>query len=167
MLRSRITLVAAFALGCSASTPSRGRDRVPDALPAADSVRSLPAAVDLTGGWATGGSTGEPAERRTVLRLECNYTPAAWVLEQKADTVRAWTIAESRAQGVHADRPVPMVPAEGRLSGVNLTLRMDGATYVLRYDSTSGHLRGTLNGAPFWAVRQDVIRPQGCIPPPE
>lgn len=43
---------------------------------------------------------------------------------------------------------------------------VDKARYLLRYDSTSDHLRGTLNGVPFWAVRQDVVRPERCIPVP-
>jgi hypothetical protein len=45
---------------------------------------------------------------------------------------------------------------------------MDDASshYRLRYDSTSEHLRGTLNDKPFWAIRRDVVHPEGCIPPP-
>jgi hypothetical protein len=41
-----------------------------------------------------------------------------------------------------------------------------GARYLLHYDSTSGHLRGTLNGAPFRAVCLEIVRPQGCMPVP-
>ena len=157
--------LTAFAIACSASVPSREKERAEAAAPTADSVRIAPAAIDLTGAWATG-STGEPAVRRIVLHPECNYSPAVWLLEQRGDTLRARAIPASRAQGVLSSQPVSTVAAEGRVSGVDLTLRMADASYVLRYDSTSGHLRGTLNGAPFWAVRQVVIRPQGCIPPP-
>ena len=35
-----------------------------------------------------------------------------------------------------------------------------------RYDTTTGHLSGTLNGARFWAVPLDVRHPDRCIPPP-
>jgi hypothetical protein len=49
---------------------------------------------------------------------------------------------------------------------VDLAMSITGGRYVLRYDSTSGHLRGTLNGAPFWAVRQEIVRPEGCVPIP-
>ena len=157
--------LTACALACSASIPSRTNERAARPSPTTDSVRTSHADVDLTGAWATG-STGEPDVRRIVLRPECNYSPAVWLLEQNGDTLRAWAIPASRAQGVPSAQPAAAAAAEGRVSGVNLTLRMAGATYVLRYDSTSVHLRGTLNGALFWAVRQDIVRPQGCIPPP-
>jgi hypothetical protein len=75
-------------------------------------------------------------------------------------------IPESHAQGVPAEHPVSTVAAVGRVSGVDLTMSTAESRYVLRYDSTSGHLRGTLNGAPFWAVREDLVRPEGCIPIP-
>ncbi|MDQ6634236.1 MAG: hypothetical protein M3Z10_05695 [Gemmatimonadota bacterium] len=101
-----------------------------------------------------------------MLRLQCNYTPALWIMEQRGDTVRAWAIPESRAQGVPSRNQVSSVGAEGRLRGVNLTMKVGTSRYVLRYDSTSGHLRGTLNGAPFWAVRQDIVHPLGCIAVP-
>ena len=161
-----IVSLAACTLACSASLPSPAEEGAADPAPAAHPVRSSPAGVDLTGTWATG-STGEPDVPRIVLRPECNHSPAVWLLEQRGDTVRAWAIPERRAQGVVSPHPLSAAPAEGRVSGVNLTLRMAGASYVLRYDSTSGHLRGTREGAPFWAVRQDVVRPQGCLPPPE
>jgi hypothetical protein len=45
-------------------------------------------------------------------------------------------------------------------------MRVGDTRYVLRYDEESGHLRGTLNGAPFWAVRQQLVRSEGCIPVP-
>jgi hypothetical protein len=135
------------------------------APPTADSVRGGRAGVDLTGTWATGGGD-EPAEKRIVLHVECNYTPALWVIQQSGDTVRAWAMPESRAQGVASTQHSTPVAAEGRVSGADLTMGMAGARYVLRYDSTSGHLRGRLNGAPFWAVRQEIVRPGQCIPVP-
>jgi hypothetical protein len=88
------------------------------------------------------------------------------VIQQNGDSVRAWVIPESHAQGVPAPHLVSMVAAEGRVSGVALTMGIAGGRYVLRYDTTSGHLRGTLNGAPFWAVRQEIVRPEGCVPIP-
>jgi hypothetical protein len=123
------------------------------------------ASVDLTGAWATG-SEGEPAERQLVLRLQCNYTPRLWLIEQSGDTARLWVIPASHAQGVASPQSVSSAPTVGRVSGTDLTLGTTGARYVLRYDSTSGHLRGTLEGAPFWAVRQELVRPEGCIPVP-
>ena len=160
-----IILLAACASACSASIPSHAKERAEGHAPTADSVRRVHADVDLTGSWGTG-SANEPVARRIVLRPECNYNPALWLLDQKGDTVRAWAIPASREQGVRSTRSVSTAAAEGRVSGVDLTIEMAGARYVLRYDSTSGHLRGTLNGAPFWAVRQVIVRPQECLPPP-
>lgn len=152
-------------VACGASTQSRAVDRPDERPPVADSVAPAHAGVDLSGVWATG-SAGEPEARQIELRLQCNYTPALWILEQTGDTVKSWLLPESRAQGVPSPQPGSSVPAKGRVSGVDFTLEMPGTRYVLHYDSTSGHLRGTLNGALFWAVRQDVIHPTGCIPPP-
>ena len=164
-----LVLATCTATACSAGTGSRPSERAERAAPqpllAIDTVPAQPAAVDLSGAWATG-STAEPDVRSVVLRLQCNYTPALWVMEQRGDTVRAWAIPESRAQGVRARDPVSSVAAEGRLRGVNLRMSLGASRYVLRYDSTSGHLRGTLNGAPFWAARQNIVRAQGCIPVP-
>lgn len=172
MLRSPMSISRLIVLlgplglvACRASTQSRATDRSNERPSVVDSVSRAHADVDLTGFWATG-SAGEPEARRVELRLQCNYTPPLWILEQSGDTVSAWLLPESRAQGIASPQPVASVPAKGRLSGADLTLDMSGTHYVLHYDSTSGHLRGTLNGAPFWAVRQDVIHATGCIPPP-
>jgi hypothetical protein len=160
-----IVLMAPLGLACSASTQSRATDSADEQPPIADSALPAHADVDLTGSWATG-SAGEPEARRIELRLQCNYTPSLWILEQRGDTVSAWLLPESRAQGIAVPRAASTVPAQGRLRGADLSLGTSGTRYILHYDSTSGHLRGTLNGAPFWAVRQDVIHPTGCIPPP-
>lgn len=161
-----ILLAACGAAACS-STGSRAPAPAPatPSAPTADTVRHERARVILTGAWATG-SANEPAAKTIVLRPQCNYSPPLWVLDQRGDTVSAWTIPESYAQGVPSTRSVAKVAAEGSVSGLDVTMGTSGARYVLRYDSTSGHLRGTLNGAPFWAVRLDVVRPEGCIPPP-
>jgi hypothetical protein len=123
------------------------------------------AALDLSGVWVTG-STAEPEVPRLVLQLQCNYSPPLWVIEQRGDTVRAMVIPESRAQGIPSPPRARPVAAEGRISGVDVTMRLGGGRYVLRYDSASEHLRGTLNGAPFWAVRQELVRAEGCMPVP-
>ena len=120
------------------------------------------AAVDLSGYWL-GGSAGEPNVPRIVVRPPCNYHPAVWVFEQHGDTLRAWSFAASQDQGVPSERPMSKAGAVGRVSGLVLTLRMGESRYLLRYDSTSGHLRGTLDGKPFWAVREEIVRPTGCI----
>ncbi|MFL5608500.1 MAG: hypothetical protein ACJ8AD_18745 [Gemmatimonadaceae bacterium] len=168
-MRRPIVLLATCAVAaCSASSGSRVSERVEVPPPAMDTAPSHAAGradIDLSGPWLSG-STGEPDVPRIVVRPQCNYGPALWVLEQRGDTVRAWTIPESRAQGIRAPDPVRSFPAEGRISGVKLTMSLGTSRYVLRYDSTSGHLRGTLNGAPFWAVREEIVRPQGCIPVP-
>jgi hypothetical protein len=159
--RTIILLAACFAIACSASTRSRATEPAPYE-PTADSIRSAHADVDLTGVWASG-STAEPAARQIAIHPECNHTPALWVIQQRGDSVRAWSIPESYAKGTRTVEPVVTAAAEGRVSGVELSMGMTGARYLLHYDSTSGHLRGTLNGAPFWAVRQEVVRPGGCI----
>jgi hypothetical protein len=160
-----IALLAACAAACSASSGSPPNQRTELQASAVDSIPRRRTDVDLTGAWASG-STNEPNVPRIVIRPECNYSPSLWVIQQSGDTVRAWAIPESRAQGIRVERPVSTVAAEGRLSGVDVTMRLGDSRYLLRYDSTSGHLRGTLNGAPFWAIRQEIVRPQGCIPVP-
>ena len=166
MKRLRILLAACAAAACSASAGGRANERAERQAATADSIPRRHADVDLTGAWATG-SAGEPAAKRIVLRLECNYSPPLWVVQQSGDTVRAWAIPESYAQGVATEQSVSRVGAEGLVSGLDVTMSLSGARYLLRYDPTSGHLRGTLNGAPFWAVRQDIVRPELCIAVPE
>ena len=165
MSRPIVLLAVCAAAACSASTAARTTERVDGEAPAIEVGPRSHADVDLTGAWATG-SVGEPAVPRLVLHLQCNYSPPLWVIEQSGDSVRAWTIPASRAQGVRSAEPVARAAAEGRVSGVDLVMGTADVRYVLRYDSTSGHLRGTLNGAPFWAVRLDVVQPEGCIPVP-
>ena len=162
MRRLIIFLATCSAAACSASARSHPSERVELQSPERDSVTSRPADVDVSGPWATG-STGEPAVSRLVIRAECNYSPALWVLEQRGDTVRAWAIAESRGQGVPSPVPSSLAVAEGRISGADVTMRAGTSRYLLHYDSTTGHLRGTLDGAPIWAVRQDIVRPEACV----
>ena len=165
MRRSPVRMLAlTFAAACSAPPASHATARA-DVAPAVDSLPSRPAAIDVTGTWATG-STNEPAVPRLELHPPCNFGPALWALEQRGDTVRQWRIPESRAQGIATPRPASSRPLEGRIAGVDLVIGTGATRYRLRYDSTSGHLRGTLNGAPFWAVRFEIVRPVGCIPVP-
>jgi hypothetical protein len=180
MRRLIIFLATCGTAACSASTGSHPNERAELQPATGDSVPQRHADLGLSGAWATG-STGEPAVPRIVIRPPCNFSPALWLLQQNGDTVRAWAIPGSYAQGVSASHPLSTVAAaEGRLSGVDLTMSVARSTllpqsdspttpterYILRYDSTTGHLRGTLNGAAFWAVRQDVVRPEGCEPIP-
>ena len=166
-MRPRLVRLLAFtfAAACSATPASRAAERADIVAPVVDSLPTRPAEVDLTGTWATG-SANEPTVPRLELHPQCNYSPALWALEQRGDTLRLWVIPESWAQGVPSPPLGSSVPLEGRIAGVDLVIGTSATRYRLRYDSTSGHLRGTLNGAPFWAVRQDVVRPEGCIPPP-
>jgi len=169
MQRPITLLVLCAALACRASAHPRAavQATAPAVQPAtiAAPIRTGYAAVNLTGEWTTG-SAGEPGARLIMLQPECNYSPALWIIEQEGDTVRAWQIPASHAQGIATREAVSSAPAQGWISGLDVTIGTGSQGYVLRYDSTSAHLRGTLNGAPFWAVRVDVVRREDCIPPP-
>jgi uncharacterized protein len=122
-------------------------------------------AIDLTDAWMAG-SGDEPAAARVTVAATCRATPAFWYIEQRGDTVESWTNPESLNQGIRApDRPRPL-RAVGTISGLDVVMSNTSSPYRLRYDPTSGHLRGTLNDKPFWAVREDVAREGGCIPAP-
>jgi hypothetical protein len=163
--RLLLLLTACTSAACCSSSLSHANAREERTTSTTDSIPLRPATVNLSGAWATG-STGEPASPRVLLHVECNYTPSLWVLQQDGDTVRAWVIPESRAQGIPTTQHISAVGPVGRISGVDLEMRTAGTRLLLRYDSTSGHLRGTLNDAPFWAVRQEIVRPDNCIPIP-
>lgn len=166
-MRQLIILLAACAAGaCSPSTHSSAAAQSESPAPVVVPPRTGHADVDLTGTWATG-SDGEPEVRQIVLHPQCNSSPSHWILEQSGDTVRSWNIPESYAKGTASTEVASSsTPAEGWISGPDLVMGTPDARYLLHYDSTSGHLRGTLNGARFWAVRVEIVRPQGCIPPP-
>ena len=115
----------------------------------------------MSGAWATG-REGEPAQRRLTLRPECNVSPALWILQQRGDSVSAMAFAPFHGQGVPSS-PVSTRVAEGRVSGLDVIMRGAGGQFVLRYDTVSGHLRGTLDRMPFWAVPLDVVQPENCI----
>jgi hypothetical protein len=166
----RRLLVLLICAACSApvrSHPVEQVQRIVLSPPIVDSEPSVHAkpGVDLSGVWARG-STNEPAVRQFVLRLQCNYTPSYWVIEQTGDTVRSWTSPASQAQGIARPLPPRPVVAKGRIRGVDVRMTDGSSRYALAYDAASGHLRGTLNGAPFWAVRQELVRAEGCLPVP-
>ena len=165
MQRLIIALTLFASAACVGSPRSHAVEPAARPTPAVIPVRTGHADVNLTGTWATG-SAGEPADSRGVLQPQCNYNPAVWVIEQSADTVRAWAIPESYSKGTASTEAVSSAPVEGWVSGVDVTLGMPAPRYVLHYDSTSGHLRGTLDGAPFWAARVEIVRPERCLPVP-
>lgn len=119
--------------------------------------------LDLSGRWLSG-SDSEPSVREIRLQRDCRYTPAAWLLDQRGDSVYAWQMKEQYAKGV-AEPPQPRpAMATGRLRGRTLRLSDGANRWVLQYDGPSGHLRGTLNGKPFWAMRQVLDGPtEACI----
>ena len=163
------SLVATCAVfGCAATTPAStpSTERVALDAPLSDSVQRVPATTDLSGLWGTG-SGGEPAARRLVLPVQCNSSPAVWILQQSGDTLRSWIMPARYSKGT-ADGPPQSssTPTMGFVSGNRVIIRAAGARYDLRYDSTSMHLRGTLNDGAFWAVREVITRPQGCKPVP-
>ena len=164
MIRLAVLIAVCAAVACSAARVSRAPTPTPSSAPVVDTARRVHAAVNLTGSWRTG-SGPEPAAALIIEQPQCNYSPAMWLLEQSGDTVRAFSIASSYAKGVAEPEAISRVAIEGSLSGLDLTLG-SSPRYVLHYDSASGHLRGTLDGAPFWAVRLHIVEPQGCIPPP-
>lgn len=163
---TRLALVIVVS-ACSAASPSRAPapGPTPTSASAAGTARRLHAAVNLTGSWTTG-SGAEPAAALVIEQPQCNYSPRMWVLEQSGDTLQAWMFPESHAKGVAEPQAISRVATEGFVSGVDVTFGTTGPRYVLHYDSASGHLRGTLDGAPFWAVRLHIVQPQGCIPVP-
>ncbi len=171
-----IILFAVLAtVGCSGSPgprppvpaePTKSTEPPTLLSPSVDSATLQPADVDLSGTWATG-SEGEPAARKITLNPQCLYNPGAWVIQQTGDTLEAWTFPDTWDKGTASQDPVgPRAGAKGRISGLDVTIRDGASRYVLRYDRASGHLRGTRNGRPFWAVRQEIVRLQECIPVP-
>jgi hypothetical protein len=162
MRKGFLLLVAGAAAAWPAAAQSRPVDRV--GPPSAGPVATRRPHLDLSGAW-TSGAGAEPTVPRVTVSPPCNYTPERWFIQQDGNRVRAWTSPAHRAQGIAVkDRSSPPA-AVGRIDGVRLTMRLDTLRYVLRYHAASGHLRGTLNGKPFWAVPIDIVEPPGCIPP--
>ena len=127
-------------------------------------VDLLPPAVDLTGGWTTG-TDNEPPPGPVVRHPSCAYNPAVWIIEQSKNTLKAWAMPESFNQGIVRAGPGParVAASPGTISGPDVVIDDGQDRFVLRYDHDSGHLRGTRNGAPFWAARQKIVRTEVCL----
>jgi hypothetical protein len=78
--------------------------------------------------------------------------------------LKAWAFPESFNQGIKRAEPEPqrVTGSPGTISGVDVLIVDAESRFVLRYDVESGHLRGTRNGAPFWAARQTIVRAEAC-----
>ena len=155
-------LAACATAACSASSGARAPEQ-PVLRTSSTSVTLLPPGVDLTGSWATG-SGPEPATASITLHPDCTYNPPAWVIKQTGNLIEAWTFAGSYNQGIVTRSPGParVMASPGTISGFDVGISDGPTRYVLRYDEASGHLRGTRDGTPFWAVRQVVVRTQAC-----
>ena len=89
----------------------------------------------------------------------CAYNPPVWIIQQTGNQLQAYDFPESYNQGIaRVDRAQKTAPIPGTISGADVLVASDDVRMVLRYDQESGHLRGTRNGAPFWAARQVIIR---------
>lgn len=124
-------------------------------------------AADLSGSWYTGNGA-EPEVKVIQLYPSCAVVPAAWLIEQKENALKAWMFPERFNQGIRRanENMARIAPATGIISGDDVVLSDESYRWRLKYDSVSGHLRGTRNGERFWAVRQAVIRMETCLPPP-
>lgn len=132
---------------------------------AVDELMAPADGMDLSGNWMIG-SGREPDSAVVRLNLPCLYHPAAWVLQQNGNSLEAYSFPESHDQGAASREPMrATVPMRGKISGRSIRLDADSTHYRLQFDSASGHLRGTLNGKPIWAVRRLVVYPGVCLPP--
>ena len=147
-------LCSVMAAACS--PPPARQPVVPE--PASEQTPLLPPAVDLSGGWATG-EGNEPPHGPVNPHPSCAYNPAVWLIQQKGNALRAWAFPESYNQGIARREPLARIsPDSGSISGSDLRIVGADVRIVARYDSASGHLRGTRNGKPFWAARQIIAR---------
>ena len=121
-------------------------------------VEMQPPVTDLSGGWATG-SANEPPAGPVRPHPSCAYNPPVWIIQQKGNALETWAFPESYNQGIARVEPMQKTPAiRGTISGADVRIGDADVRLILRYDETSGHLRGTRNGAPFWAARQIIVR---------
>jgi hypothetical protein len=155
------TMLVAGGLACASTTTRTAPAPAPPSNVA--KVDLLPPAVDLSGGWATG-SGNEPPPGPVVQHPTCAYNPAVWIIEQTGNTLKAWLMPASFNQGIARRGPGPgkVVGSPGTISGADVVIDDGQDRFVLRYDHESGHLRGTRNGAPFWAARQTIVRAGEC-----
>lgn len=148
--------LAAALMGCRSARPE-----ATSVAPAVSDSVSAPLAApatDLAGGWVTG-SANEPPAGPVRQQPSCAYNPPVWIIQQKGNALETYHFPESFNQGIARKEPVQRTPAvPGTISGADVVIAGDGIRFVLRYDAESGHLRGTRNGAPFWAARQVITR---------
>src|SRR5688500_16176709 len=138
--------------------------RSPRVEPAAAAPQPEPATlvapvVDLSGGWATG-SANEPPPGPVVLHPSCAHNPAVWIIQQQGNSLKSWAMPESFNQGIKRAGPGSerVAAVSGTISGADVLIGDADVRFVLHYDAESGHLRGTRNGAPFWAARQQIVK---------
>jgi hypothetical protein len=160
-----IRLAVALGIGAQLScvSPAPQAASAPRTSPDTSRVELLAPAADLSGGWATG-SANEPPPGPVVQHPSCAHNPAVWIIQQSGNTLKAWAFPESFNQGIKRAGPGPerVDGSPGTISGVDVLIVDAGSRFVLRYDTRSGHLRGTRNGAPFWAARQKIVRAGEC-----
>ncbi len=161
----RVWIATTVVVGAFACAPAKRTEPAPAATPPVHetTVELLPPAVDLTGGWTTG-SGSEPPPGPVVLYPSCTYNPAVWIIRQSGNALKALVVPERFNQGIVRAGPGPARVADspGTISGTDVVIDDGQDRYVLRYDPESGHLRGTRNGAPFWAARQKLVRTEAC-----
>ena len=151
--------------GCAQRAAPSAKPAPTDALEPQAPPEGPPPAIDISGDWVTG-SGAEPEARSFTLTTQCLHHPAAWILQQNGTSLQAFSFPESFDQGAASKDPPRLTPtAKGKISGLEVTLDDATSHYRLHYDSASGHLRGTLNGRPVWAVRRVVVSPAVCLPP--
>jgi hypothetical protein len=149
-----LLLLSVMAAACA--PPAARQPVVPETAP--EQTPPKPPAVDLSGGWATG-DANEPPNGPVRQQPSCAYNPAVWIIQQTGNALRAWAFPESYNQGIARREPLARIsPDSGTISGNDVRIAGDGSHIVARYDSVSGHLRGTRNDRPFWAARQIIIR---------
>ena len=160
-IRMAIAMGIAAQLSCATTNPPAASG--PPGNSDTARVELLAPVTDLSGGWTTG-SANEPPPGPVVQHPSCAYNPAVWVIQQTGNTLKAWEFPESFNQGIKRAGPGPqrVEASPGTISGVDVLIADGESRFVLRYDAESGHLRGTRNGARFWAARQSIVRAGAC-----
>jgi hypothetical protein len=156
-MRAGTTLLLCVVAILSGCRPARPAAPAPAVADSALAPLALPA-TNLSGGWATG-SDNEPPPGPVRENPTCAVNPAVWIIQQDGNALKTWEFPRSYNQGIARKDPVVRMPAiPGVISGADVRIVSDDVRLILRYDAESGHLRGTRNGAPFWAARQIVVR---------
>ena len=162
---NRIWTATVLVAGSLACASANARTAPAPAPPLHDmKVDLLPPAIDLSGGWTTG-TGNEPPPGPVVQHPSCAYNPAVWIIQQSGNTLKAWVMPESFNQGIVRAGPglAKVEPSPGTISGADVVIDDGQHRFVLRYDHESGHLRGTRDGASFWAARQKIVRTETCL----